>query len=135
MILARANEAQRLLVNVSYVTAIAQMLNQINPYAHHLRALGQISTQKASLHIRWCDESSEIAAIIYRGVGPEATSKTVVFWKTSEQQPTFIQPTNILYEPLQYPLFFPHGCPGWHCDLLTLNSLPTNDAYMRHELP
>ena len=45
-----------------------------------------------------------------------------MFWKTSDQQPTFIQTTNILYEPLQYPLFFPHGCPGWHCDLLTLNS-------------
>ena len=90
--LARANEAHRLLLNVSYVTAIAQMLNQINPYAHHLRVLGQIPTANASLHICWRDESSEIAAIIHRGVGPEAGSRTVVFWKTSDQQPTFIQP-------------------------------------------
>ena len=107
--------------STSYVAAITQMLNQINTYAHHLRALSQIPTAKASLYICWRDESSEITAIIHRGVGPEAGSWTVAFWKTSDQQPTFIQPTNILYEPLQYPLFFPHSCPGWHCDLLTLN--------------
>ena len=42
---------------------------------------------------------------------------------TGERQPTFIHPTNLLYEPLQYPLFFPHESPGWHYDLLTLSPL------------
>ena len=78
--LARANEAHRLLLNVGCMTAIAQMLNQIDPYAHHLRALGQIPTAKASLHISWHDESSEIATTVHCGVGPEASSRTVVFW-------------------------------------------------------
>ena len=38
--------------------------------------------------------------------------RTVMFWKRSELAPTFISPLDRLYEPLQYPLFFPHGCCG-----------------------
>ena len=37
----------------------------------------------------------------------------MVIWKRSELAPTFSSPLDRLYEPLQYPLFFPHGCCGW----------------------
>ena len=49
------------------------------------------------------------------------TTRTVVYWKHGESRPTFINPLNPLYEPLQYPLFYPHRTNGWHINLYSLS--------------
>ena len=46
---------------------------------------------------------------------------TVVYWKHGESRPTFMNLLNPLYEPLQYPLFYPHGTNGWHINLHSLS--------------
>ncbi len=94
--------------------AIQQALTNINPYARSLHQLGQESAEHVSLHVEWKEESREIAAIIHRAdCDAMGGPRTVVFWKMSELAPTFISPLHPLYEPLQYPLFFPHGTYGW----------------------
>lgn len=64
----------------------------------------------------------DIGAIIHHPeVGPAAAERTVVFWKQRENRPSFISPLHPLYEPLQYPLFFPHGYAGYHINMTSLN--------------
>ncbi len=64
--------------------------------------------------LEWKEESREIAAIIHCADSDVTGGpRTVVFWKRSELAPTFINALHPLYEPLQYPLFFPHGTYGW----------------------
>ena len=118
----RRSEAVGLSLDEVYVENIRVTLNQINLYARQLIALGQLPSEQLTLHLQWNEESSEIAAIIHHPeVGPAAHERTVVFWKRSMLQPTFIHPLHPLYEPLQYPLFFPHGTAGYHINLHSLN--------------
>ncbi len=105
-----------------YVDNIQETLSRINIYARNLIALGQHPAEEENLHVQWKDESSEIGAVFHHpDVGPAAAGRTVIFWKRSELRPTFVSPLNPLYEPLQHPLFFPHGSAGWHIDLISLN--------------
>ena len=118
----RMTEARSFCLRPEYVDAIQETLNRINIYARNLIALGQHPAVEENLHIQWKEESSEIGAVFHHpDVGPAAVGRTVVFWKRSELRPTFVSSLNPLYEPLQYPLFFPHGNAGWHIDLLSLN--------------
>ncbi len=110
----KTREADTRSLDQQLVDAIQQALTNINPYARSLRQLGQEPAQHVSLHVEWKKESREIAAIIHHA-DSDATGgpRTVVFWKWSELAPTFMNPLHPLYEPLQYPLFFPHGTYGW----------------------
>ena len=108
----RREEASSRDLDTRCVDGIRHTLANINPFARGLRQLGQEPAEDISLHVEWKDESSEIGAIIHRG-DSSGGPRTVVFWKRSELAPTFISPLDRLYEPLQYPLFFPHGCCGW----------------------
>ena len=111
----RRTEAASLSLSQDYVNTIYRTLRSTNPYARQLITLGQLPATNIALHLEWKEESSEVAAIIHQSeVGPAAGQRTVVFWKRSELQPTFIHALHPLYEPLQYPLFFPHGTPGYH---------------------
>ena len=114
-------------------------MSRINIYARNLITLGQHpATEKKNLHVLWKDESSEIGAVFHHpDVGPAAVGRTVVFWKRSELQPTFVSSFNPLYESLQYPLLFPHGNAGWHIELMSLNppySKVSQIEYYRHRI-
>ena len=108
----RREDASSRALDTRCVDRIQHTLANINPFARGLRQLGQEPAEDVSLHVEWKDESSEIGAIIHRG-DSSGGPRTVVYWKRSELAPTFISPLDRLYEPLQYPLFFPHGCCGW----------------------
>ena len=108
----RSEEAISRALDCRHVDSIRHTLAAINPFARGLRQLGQEPAEDVNLHVEWKDESSEISAIIHRG-DSSGGQRTLVFWKRSELAPTFMSPLDRLYEPLQYPLFFPHGCCGW----------------------
>ncbi len=106
----RRVQANALSLDQQLVDAIQRALTNINPYARSLRQLGQEPAEHVSLHVEWKEELGEIAAIIHRP-DSDATGgpRTVVFWKRSELAPISINSLHPLHEPLQYPLFFPHG--------------------------
>ncbi len=118
----RRDEATTLSLDQQLVTAIQETLTDINPYARNLRQLGQEPAEDVSLHVEWKEQSREIAAIIHRG-DSEVTggNRTVVFWRRTELAPTFISPLHPLYEPLQYPLFFPHGTRRWFVNMRSVH--------------
>ena len=107
------SEANSRSLDSCHVDRIRHTLATINPFARGLRQLGQEPAEDVRFRMQWKDESSEISAIIHRG-DSSGRQRTVVFWKRSELAPTFMSPLDRLYEPLQYPLFFPHGCCGWY---------------------
>jgi hypothetical protein len=39
--------------------------------------------------------------------------RRILIWHNNDQDPTFIPTFSRHYEPLQYPVLFPHGTPGW----------------------
>jgi hypothetical protein len=43
----------------------------------------------------------------------ETRPRSILIWHNRNQEPTFIPIFSQHYEPLQYPLLFPHGTPGW----------------------
>ena len=134
----RMTEARYFSLCQEHVDIIQETLSRINIYARNLITLGQRPAAEESLHVVWKEESSEIGAVFHHPhVGPAAAGRTVVFWKRSELQPTFVSSLNPLYEPLQYPLFFPHGNVGWHIDLVSLNppySKVSQIEYYRHRI-
>ena len=114
----RTHAAAMLSVHQQEVVALQGLFEAINPYAASLRQLGLEASMNVTLYVQWRDESSEVAAIIHNAdASANATPRTIIFWKTSKQQPTFIDTLHPLYEPLQYPLFFPHEAEGWHAYL------------------
>ena len=115
-------EARSFSLCQEHVDNIQETLSHINIYTRYLIALGQHPAAEESLHVQWKDESSEIGAIFHHPeVGPAAAGRTVVFWKRSELRLIFMSSLNPLYEPLRYPLFYPHGSAGWHIDLMSIN--------------
>ena len=134
----RRKEATTFSLDLRLVDAIKQTLATVNPYARSLRQLGQEPAEDVSLHVEWKEESREIAAVIHR-VDSDVTRgpRTVVFWRRSELAPTFISPFHPLYEPLQYPLFFPHGTNGWFpgtTSVRTPHVRTTQLEYYRHRI-
>jgi hypothetical protein len=64
----------------------------------------------------------EVAAIINAQNLQNITPQKVVFFRNVDRQPIFISILSHIYEPLQYPLLFPQGTPGWspeNCNKLT----------------
>ena len=113
----RTTEANAFSLNQHYVDIIQQTLMNFNPYARNLRQLGQEPAEDINLHVIWKEESKEIAAIIHRIDSNITGPRTVVFWKRGKLTANFINPLNPLYEPLQYPLFFPYGTNGWFSEM------------------
>ena len=88
--------------------------------------------------MEWKEESRQIAAIIHCMDSEETGGpRTVVFWRRTQPAPTFINPLHPLYEPLQYPLFFPHGTNGWFPGMMSICSPSAKISqleYYRHLL-
>ena len=110
----RLDAAIRQSLSPALISSILESLSTVNPFIHSLRRLAQTANANAILELNTTTAGNEIAAIIHTdnttGIGPRSVS---VHYYTDDQ-PTFVNSLNPLYESLQYPLFFPHGTPGWH---------------------
>jgi len=97
----RREEAISLRLDQQLMDAIQQTLAEINP---------QEPAEEIFLRVESKEEQREIAIIIHR-VDSEVTGSpcTVVFWRRTELEPTFISSLHPLYEQQQCPLT---GFPG-----------------------
>ena len=57
--------------------------------------------------------TGDFAAIMYANNSTDVRPQSVVIWHNSQNNPSFIPIFSRHYEPLQYPILFPHGNLGW----------------------
>jgi len=93
-------------------------LEEYNSLYHAYESFSQFQPEAEDAHfvldLANPGQSNEIAAL-YR-VGSAANKKSaraVYVQRSGSGTPTQIPILSLLYEPLQYPLFFPDGSPGW----------------------
>jgi hypothetical protein len=98
------------------VDQIRDLLESINPYVSTLRyALGEAGPDANSLAVglRHRPAGGELAAIINTHNLSVVDTRKIVFFRRDGRQPRFVDILSRQYEPLQYPLLFPHNTPGW----------------------
>lgn len=103
-------------VPFQYVNSMRWYLEHINPFIHHLRAAMSASNslnQSFAVELKDPGANGEVAAIIHSNNLTEISPRSVVIWHCSGSTARPISILSPYYEPLQYPLFFPHGTPGW----------------------
>lgn len=113
---ARAERAREQSVAEDAVNTVRQFLERASPYVRTLRhALTQVSDEAMPLAVELSvpPVGGEIAAIINTDGLRHVSPRKVVFFRRGGLQPRFVPILSCLYEPLQYPLLFPHGIRGW----------------------
>jgi hypothetical protein len=115
----RNSQAMQQQVPVGLVSAIRQMLIQVNPFIQHLRASFQpnhLQHMALELYTPSTSSGGEIAAIIHGNNLHQVHPRSVLIQQNGNPTPQKIDILSPLYEPLQFPIFFPHGTPGWSVD-------------------
>ncbi|KAJ6041223.1 uncharacterized protein N7446_010881 [Penicillium canescens] len=95
---------------------IREFLGLVNPYVRTLRhAVSQVPDQTVALAVELSipPAGGELAAVITTENLRRVAPRQVVFYRKGGQQPRFVPTLSCQYEPLQYPLLFPHGTRGW----------------------
>jgi Helitron helicase-like domain at N-terminus/PIF1-like helicase len=96
------------------VDQIRQGLIRVNPYLRHLRETCDLANgQPFHLTLDAPVAPGEVAALInvtnMQSIGP----RMVTFFSRHDDRHQYISILSPHYEPLQYPLLFPHGTTGW----------------------
>jgi hypothetical protein len=81
-----------------------EYLERVNPYVRSFRSTTEQVPNNATLF------AIELTVPPTGGVGYIDPRKVVIFGRTNPQEVPVLSP---YYEPLQYPLLFPHGTTGW----------------------
>ena len=103
-------------IPLGYYTAVGSLLQTVNPYISQLQHAFDTTSEDRSASIELKNPpagNDEIAAIVNISSIRHVNPRTVRIFGGSS---TDTQPVSILssqYEPLAYPLLFPHGTPGW----------------------
>ncbi|KAF3405665.1 ATP-dependent DNA helicase PIF1 [Penicillium rolfsii] len=95
---------------------IRDFLSLVNPYVRTLQhAVSQVRDQSVALAVELSipPAGGELAAVITTENLRHVAPRQVVFYRRGGQQPQFVPALSCHYEPLQYPLLFPHGTRGW----------------------
>jgi len=104
-------------VNIWWIRAFQADLLQVNPYVSALWLFETITPEDTTaIELDQVAASGDFAAIICSSNSCNISPWNIVIWHRHNQQPTFINILSRHYEPLQYPLLFPHGTPGWGLD-------------------
>lgn len=111
----RVQSARSQHIPMALFTSFQEYLRMVNPYMRHLQHAAALTTpqQPFALELRDTVAGGDVAAILHTDMGAAVEPRSVVIWRHGQRDST---PVNILssqYEPLQYPVFFPHGTPGW----------------------
>src|SRR5262249_4820673 len=98
-----------------WIQAVETDLNTHNPYVHQLHCLSSPSMMDCTNILELSDHSinGDFAAIIHASNSMSIQPRSILIWQNSDREPDFIPITSCHYEPLQYPVLFPHGSPGW----------------------
>ena len=101
----------------SWITPIAADLQQVNPYVHHLYRFSTTWNDNpeavTTLELADIAPSRDFAAIMHANNSVTVHPRSILIWHNSDDDPSFIPIFSRHYEPLQYPLLFPHGTLGW----------------------
>src|SRR6201996_1391211 len=103
-------------IPADWITAFKNSLLRINSFAAHLRALGQLNvTGHTNAHLILQDSGlSEIAAILsYSNTTQTQVKARRMIVVTAGGENQSISTISRYWEPLSYPLLFPHGTLGW----------------------
>ncbi|RPA74505.1 hypothetical protein BJ508DRAFT_418587 [Ascobolus immersus RN42] len=99
-----------------YVRAFKRLLEQVNPFVHHLRHAAQQLNAETAFAIELRDPGptgGDIAAIIHTDNRLRIENRSIVVWNRSGSTSRKVNILNRHYESLQYPVLFPHGTDGW----------------------
>ena len=114
---AAARDARVLARNIPHriSDAVRQDIEQYNPLLRHFRTFSRFRRDRDDVYLELADPGSDqdIAALLHIGDVPQPTSRAVYVQRRADAQPTRIPILHSLYEPLQYPVLYPHGSRGW----------------------
>jgi hypothetical protein len=120
----RSAFAENLRLNEVVVNAVAQHLNEVNPYVPLFKRLSNEPAHQARLVFqakkRACDPANmlgyvpqtEVTAYMQTGDEPYQR-RTVVVWRVGQARAHFLDRFSPLLEPFQYPLLYDQGTTGW----------------------
>lgn len=113
---ARREAGQRWNIPLDLLNAFRQHLDEVNPFVrtirHAITSVGNTSTP-LSIRLDGYIAATEMGALLYSTNMQRVNRRQVVFYRNTDQQPEFLDILSPLYEPLQYPILFPDGSPGW----------------------
>ena len=114
----RATHARQYAVPDDTLMLLTRLFTEINPYIKLLKHTTEtINTESPPFTIvldtRHTIQPTEIAAIINPYNLTDIQPRQIIIYFKGTEQGQFINILSLLYEPLQYPLLFPHGTYGW----------------------
>ena len=112
----RTQESQNQQIPAGHFNVVSNLIRAVNPYIAYLRyaALRTFPEQPFAVELREEIAGGEVAAILHTDMSARISPRSVVIWHHGDRQPRTVNILSTHYEPLQYPLLFPHGTLGWH---------------------
>lgn len=110
----RQAQGQKFDVPHQWTSAVDAALQNVNPYLTQLRRFSTLpSEQPTALELSDVSSHGDFAAVLHAANSTAIDRRSIVIWRNRDAQPTFVPIYSRHYEPLQYPVLFPHGSPGW----------------------
>ena len=110
----RDRHATKYAVPSDWSQALKDDLRTVNRYVHDLRQFTAIpEPEPCALELSDVGQNGDFAALLHAANSTSIKPRSVVVWRNRDAEPTFMPIYSRHYEPLQYPLLFPHGTPGW----------------------
>jgi hypothetical protein len=112
--LERDQRAQQLNVPWHWIQAVKMDLERVNPYIDHLHQFNAVDDlQPHAIELTDVSTNGDFAAIMHASNTTDVHPRGILIWNRSFAEPTFMPIFSRHYEPMQYPVLFPHGNPGW----------------------
>lgn len=110
----RDQQGAELHVDDQWLSHTRAALENVNPYVGHLRSFASNdNSDYRILELRQPTAAGEFAAIAHVANSTRIQPRSILIWRDTDSDPSFINPLSPHYEPLQYPVLFPHGTLGW----------------------
>ena len=109
-------------IPATIIETLSRVFSDVNPYVQKLRsAFTNIAdtTKPFNIELNLPSQGGELAAIIHAANVTQVDQRHIVVFNLSDAAPRFISILSNQYEPLQYPLLFPFGDPGWAPEITT----------------
>ncbi len=124
--------AKRKEADPKMVSEINTFLQEVNPLCPVFKQLGTHPSDTAHIVFEKTSRTThgpvlgdqprcpEIAAILKNDAGgTQQAPRKVTVWKVNDRAPQFVNILDPTYEPLQYPVIFPHASSGWFPGMLS----------------
>lgn len=108
------NSGERVGIPAHLTISCRQLLEEHNPYIHTLRhAIGTVQGPDYEIYLQQPVAGGEVAAIVNPYNLQQVTGRRILVHRQGRPASDFVDILSLMYEPLQYPLFFPYADPGW----------------------